>query len=126
MRRKSVLLVLALALCLTSLAGAANIIWVSDNKANTSPPADTGWLTLLRAQGYTVDYKGESGSGGPNYQYWRTLSTAKLAELNAADLIIVSRDLSSGDYDDGDEPSQWNGITKPLLLLIGQFARSDR
>jgi len=112
------------------------IIWVSDNESyNTvveNGPADRGFVDLLRAQGYKVDYKGEIDPHDPNddeiklnpeWQYWRELDPNKIAELNAADLIIVGRDASSGTYDDGNEPTEWNSITTPLILQGPHIAR---
>ncbi len=111
---------------LSSSAYALTIIWVSDNKnPSGGATADQGWVDLLRAEGYDVDYRGEGGSGDADYRYWRTLDAAKIAELNAADLIIVSRDVSSGGYDDGDEPTQWSSITAPLILQIAHLVRSN-
>jgi hypothetical protein len=124
MCRKLLFLVLVLGFCLTSSAYAATIIWVSDNKnPSGGATADQGWVDLLRAASYTVDYRGEGGSGDAGYRYWRTLDAAKIAELNAADLIIVSRDISSGGYDDGQEPTQWSSVTAPLILQIAHLAR---
>ena len=112
---------------LSSAVQAANIIWVSDNKNGTNAPSDIGFVNLLKAQGYNVDYQGQGGTGTPGYQSWRTLDATKIAALNAADLIILSRDLSSGDYaSNATEVTQWNGITKPVLMLIAHVARNDR
>jgi len=97
------LLLLLPAFGLTAPVQATTIIWVSDNKTQTSPTADQGWVDLLRNNGYIVDYKGEDGS--TDRLYWRTLDAGKIAELNAADLVIVSRDSDSGQYDDGTEPA---------------------
>ena len=127
MSRTFVSLCILLALCLATVARAANLIWVSDNKNGTSAPADLGFVNLLKGQGYNVDYQGQGGTGTPGYQFWRTLNDTKIATLNAADLILVSRDLNSGDYaSNTTEVSQWNGIKKPILLLIAHVARNDR
>jgi hypothetical protein len=96
MSRKLIPLIVAWGLCLTTVAQAANIIWVSDNKNGTSTPSDKGFVDLLKARGYNVDYQGQGGTGTAGYQFWRTLDNAKIATLNAADLIILSRDLNSG------------------------------
>ena len=112
---------------LSSAVQAANIIWVSDNKNGTNAPSDIGFVNLLKAQGYNVDYQGQGGTGTPGYQSWRTLDATKIATLNAADLIILSRDLDSGSYaSNATEVTQWNGITKPVLMLIAHVARNDR
>ena len=104
-------------------AGLPNIIWVSDDNTLTAGvPADMGWVTLLKAQGYNVDYQttGTAGTGT-----WDTLDATKIATLNAADLIIVSRDMNSGNIaSDATEVATWNGIKKPLLLLMPHMARS--
>ncbi|MHC4356623.1 MAG: hypothetical protein ACYS0H_28325, partial [Planctomycetota bacterium] len=126
MCRKALLVVLVLGSYLTSSAYAATIIWVSDNKNFGTAAADQGWVNALRAAGHTVDYRGEGGSGDADYRYWRTIDAGKIAELNAADLIIVSRDLSSGQYDDEPEVTQWNSqVTTPLILQIAHLARQQ-
>ncbi len=126
MPRKPFPTILALALCLASWSRAATIIWVSDNQnAINGAAADQGWVDLLRAQGYSVDYRGENDKS-PDYHYWRTLDAGKPDELNAADLIIVSRDTSSGSYDDNGEPTLWNSVTTPLILQAAHLNRSNR
>jgi len=117
MSKKLFFLVLVLAFCLASSVHAATIIWVSDNKGNDD--TDQGWIDLLEAQGYTVnlDFRNQEG---------RTLDAAKIDALNAADLIIISRDTDSGNYDDGDEPTQWNSIETPIILQIAHIYRSSR
>ncbi|MHC4682051.1 MAG: hypothetical protein ACYTEK_25580, partial [Planctomycetota bacterium] len=126
MYKKLLFLILVAGFCLSSSAYAATIIWVADNKnPSGGSTADQGWVDLLRAAGHTVDYRGEGGSGDADYRYWRTLDAGKIAELNAADLIIVSRDVSSGGYDDGDEPTQWSSVTTPIILQIAHLVRSN-
>ena len=120
MYRRLTFLALVFAVCLGSAAHAATIIWVSDNKTPAANvPADQAWVDLLAAQGYTVDLSFRNQEG-------RTLDDTKIAALNAADLIIVSRDADSGNYDDGDEPTQWNAITTPILMQIVHIARNNR
>ena len=127
MTKKVIFLSVVLGVCLTSAVQAANIIWVSDDKNGTNAPADKGFVDLLRAQGYNVDYQGQGGTGTAGYQFWRTLDDTKIATLNASDLIILSRDLNSGDYaSNATEVGQWNGIKKPLLMLVAHVARNDR
>lgn len=116
MFRELTVLILALAFSLASSATAANIIYVSDayDERVDSIPDDQGWVDLLVAQGYNVDYtKGATLGNG----YWRTLDAAKIARLNAADLVIVSRATDSGSYaTDAAEIAQWNSTKKPLIL----------
>jgi len=47
-------------------------------------------------------------------------------QLNAADLIIVSRLTNSGSYHWGNESAQWNSVKTPLLLMSAYFARNNR
>ena len=113
----------------------ALIIWVADNlryNFDTNEPADIGFVSLLRGQGYTVDYKGEymphePGSDeaplNPEWQYWRELDPNKLAELEAADLIIIARDCASSKYDDTGEADMWNGISTPIMMQGPHLAR---
>jgi hypothetical protein len=103
----------------------ANIIWVSDQYDDNQDgePDDLPWVDLLIAQGHNVDYTpGEAMGNG----YWRTLDEDKLAALNAADLVIVSRNSDSGNYDDDDEVAQWNSVTTPLILMSTHIVRNSR
>lgn len=137
MMRRLIYLILAVAFCLTSPVNALNIIWVSDASTpaadfaggKTVDPAwqavtepwDQLWVDVLEAQGHTVDYtKGASPGNG----YWRTLDDAKIAALNAADRIIISRGTSSGDYNNAGERTQWNSIGTPMILVTAYLARS--
>jgi len=121
MYRRVLLSVLVLVLGVGSLVDAATIIWVSDNKTPANNvPADQAWVDLLIAQGYTVnlDFRAQQG---------RTLSTAEVDVLNAADLIIISRDTNSGDYaSNAAEIAQWNAITAPILMQVAHIARNNR
>ncbi len=112
--------VLLLAFCLASSLQAGTIIWVSDNKnPSGGVAADQGWVDLLEANGHTVDLSFRNQEG-------RTLDATKIAALNAADLIIISRDTDSGNYDDGDEPTQWNSIETPIIMQVAHIYRSSR
>jgi len=128
MRRELVLLSLVSALALSSVVQAANVIWVSDNKGfgSVEPniPGDQGWVNLLTAQGHNVIYKNQY-EYIDGQQYWRTLDPNKVAELEAADLIILSRNADSGSYSTaGDnEPNQWNAVTTPLISLSAHMSR---
>jgi hypothetical protein len=95
-----------------------SIIWVSgfyDDNGDGAPD-DQEWVDLLRAAGHVVDYT-------PG---WTELDDAQVAALNAADLVIVSRNSNSGAYDDGDEPTMWNSVTTPIILSSTHIVRSSR
>jgi len=71
--------------------------------------------TFLVSEGYSVDVRPD---------YWKVLTPDKIAELNAADLIIFSRLAWSGRYDEGNETTDWNSLTTPLLQMNAYFARN--
>ncbi len=53
------------------------------------------------------------------------VNTALVAELNAANLIIFSRNISSGDYASNDEEkAAWDAITTPMIIHSGHQMRS--
>ena len=90
---------------------AGHIIWVAENIDFNydSLPDDYEWIPWLEAVGYTVDVRRD---------YWTSLDAAKVAELNAADLIIVSRTTSIGNYANAPgEAAQWNAVMTPLITL---------
>lgn len=118
---------LACALTVAS-AQAANIVWVSFHSGDTTPSAnavtagftsapDIGFTDALRAAGHTVT-RIQTGPTppGPN-----------LSTLNAADLVIISRSVPSGDYQDAPEQALWNTqVTAPMMLLGGYILRASR
>jgi hypothetical protein len=95
-----------------------SIIWVDGDYDDNGDGAvdDLEWVDILEAEGYAVD----------NSESYVDLDDAKIAALNAADLIIVSRNSNSGDYDDGDEIAQWNAITTPIINSSTHIVRSSR
>ncbi|MHC4113447.1 MAG: Ig-like domain-containing domain, partial [Planctomycetota bacterium] len=123
MYRKLAFLVLIAVFGLSLSVQAATIEWVSDNKGDDN--SDQGFVDLLRTNGYTVNYRGEDGA--TDLRYWRILDAGKIAELEAADLIIVSRDTDSGSFaSDATEVANWNGVTTPLILQPAHIYRSNR
>ncbi len=73
--------------------------------------------SFLVSEGHSVDVRPD---------YWKVLTPDKIAELNAADLIIFSRLAWSNHYDEGNETTDWNSLTTPLLLMNPYFARNTR
>jgi hypothetical protein len=112
-------LALVLVFCLTSSVHAANIIWVTETRDDDVDGVqdDQAFVDWLAAERHTLDVR---------IGYWVNLDPAKADELNAADLVIVSRSSNSGSYDDGDEPTLWNSVTTPLILMNGYIVRSSR
>lgn len=106
------------AFCLTAIpAEAINIIWVTENTdgSNAPSPDDVGFTDFLSAQGHTVVRRDN-----------RVLDGAKIAEMNGADLVIVSRDTNSGNYVNGSEVADWNGVTTPLIQMNQFITRNSR
>jgi hypothetical protein len=95
MSKKFIVMALVLGFCLTPSVHAATIIWVSDSYDNNGDgePDDQGWIDLLEANGHTVDLSFRDQEG-------RTMDDAKIDVLNAADLVISSRNSDSGSYDE--------------------------
>ena len=120
MHKKLTFLALTLVLCLMTTVNAANIVWISGTHDYDADGVldDYMWVDLLVAQGYTVDY--QPGN-------WTTLDDNKIATMNAADLVIISRCTSSGDYAaDAAELNQWDSITTPMISNSTHLTRGSR
>jgi len=102
----------------TESAQAANILLQTNNAADGATTEDAPLVTYLTSLGHVVTTRGANAGAIPTP-----------AELANVDLIIVSRNTTSGDYDDASgtttEPIQWNGLDKPLLLLAPHLARAS-
>ena len=111
--------VLVPVLCLMSSAYAAEIVLVNEAHDYDGDGAqdDHQLVEWLEAEGHLVDVQHDN---------WTTLDAEKIEVLNAADLIIVSRTCNSTLYDEGEEPSQWNSVTTPLILMQALIVRSNR
>lgn len=102
----------------------AKIAWVSFHSADGTPSSaaatagftnasDVGYTRLLADNGHQVTRVVTSGS--PN----ATL-------LNAFDLVIISRSVPSGDYQDPPETLGWNSLTAPTMIMGGYVIRNSR
>ncbi|HON90200.1 MAG TPA: discoidin domain-containing protein [Sedimentisphaerales bacterium] len=124
MYRKLAFLVLAVGLCTSLPASAANIIWVSFHPGDNTPgsgAAGTGFTTATD-KGYTDLLK----ANGYNVTRYVTTATPDAALLNAADLVIISRSVGSANYQDA-AATTWNTtITAPMMILGGYVIRQNR
>ena|GEM_PF-2464289 len=114
---------LALGLAVSS-AQASTIIWVSFHGADDAPSAgasaagfteapDKGYTDLLTANGYNV------------VRYITTANPDPVV-LNAADLVIISRSVSSGHYQNA-SATMWNSnISAPMIIVNGYNLRYNR
>lgn len=98
----------------------ATIVWVTENTDAATPPSpdDSGWTDLLEINGFNVVRRDIRDLD---------VNPAALDELNAADLVIVSRDTNSGNYNAAAEVQIWNTqVTTPLIQLSAFLVRSNR
>ncbi|MCP4877477.1 MAG: LamG domain-containing protein, partial [Gammaproteobacteria bacterium] len=86
-----------------SAPGSANIILVTKGLDRDSDGLrdDHSLESFLISEGHNVDVRPD---------HWDVLSPEKIAELNAADLIIVSRSAWSTYYNNGNEATEWNSL----------------
>ena len=119
MPRKVTLITAVLLWCWVSVVPAANIIVVAETLDRDLDGIidDEDLIEWLVAEGHSVDVRRDT---------WGYLDSAFTAELNAADLIIVSRLTDSTHYSSGEAPTQWNSLKAPLLLLNAYFTRPIR
>ena len=89
---------------------------VKDNDKN-GVQDDVSWANWLKAEGYDVDARPGNWSD--------PLDANEIAELNAADLIIASRGMATGDFD-GAETAKWNALTTPILCTNAWMIRNNR
>jgi len=110
---------LLLVLLLMPSVQAARIIWVTETRDTDSDGIqdDQAFIDLLEAEGHTVDAQ---------LGYWMSLDGAKVAALNNADLIVVSRACHSGNYDETGEALEWNAVETPLILMNPYVSRNSR
>ena len=116
MRVKSLIFVLAI---LTILSGVAwsdpfDVIIVTSGSAES----ERGYTEFLQDV-----YRGNVHVHIEPDRYDEDLSNNRKRELEAADLIIISRDASNSDYDD--DADFWNKVNVPILNHNIKLARSD-
>ena len=111
---------------------AAEIAWVNEDRGGGGGDvgvgegglewADDQWRALMEDNGHTIIAHGDP------YFLDIDLEEDRLDLLNSADLVIVSRDSNSGEYDDSEEEIQaWTeGVTVPMLILTPFHMRNSR
>ena len=99
------------------------VVWVSFHGADDAPSSgavgvgfteapDKAYTDLLTANGYDVTR-------------YITTGTPDVNVLNAADLVIISRSVDSGHYQNA-AATTWNGISAPMIIVGGYVLRSSR
>jgi len=119
MLKRLVMVLLVLSLVLASASQAADIVLVNETYDTDGDGVqdDQALIDWLVAEGHNVDVQPD---------IWVDLDPNEIALLDAADLVIMSRASNSGNYDDGDEPTQWNSVTTPLIQMSAYLVRSSR
>jgi len=107
---------------------AKKVVFVSSmhpSTADANVPSDQGFVDLLRAAGYKVDYTAGTVAGTG---YWEGAPDPnKFAVLDEADLVIISRDCNSAGVADSDaKRAAWNGIKSPVMLMSSYIAANNR
>jgi hypothetical protein len=83
------------------------------------PYPDQGFVDLLTGAGHTVTRYNPPDAGA--------LPAADIANLNAADLVILGRGIGSGAFDATAETVVWNTlITQPLISTNSYLSRQSR
>ncbi|MBN2181936.1 MAG: discoidin domain-containing protein [Sedimentisphaerales bacterium] len=120
MFKKPMSVVFILSILMIVPVHAQTIVWVSEWLPNADGlSCDYEWIDLLETEGYTV-----IADTTTNYM---TLDQSRLAALNDADLVILSRTSNSGNYaNDATEITQWNSVDTPLILFNSYITRSSR
>lgn len=129
--KKLLELVMIMVFCV-SMASGSTIMLISDSGyyeiggGTVFPDADgedeyqdSTMVEFLEDLGYTVDISGMAGTYRET-EDWPN-DPVKVAALNAADLIIVSRKTSSTYYDN--DRKAWNELTVPILCQCGSMVR---
>jgi hypothetical protein len=106
-----VALLVSIGLPAAALADPYKVVFVTDNTANES--AYVTFLQSIYGNDLVIDLTAN--------KYTDTLSASLKAELAAANLIIVSRQTNSANYDF--EPQFWNNLDVPMILHNAFLAR---
>lgn len=123
--RRLIILLLAVVFCLTGVSMAGTILLVTDIPAPGVDPGgdheDDSLVAILEGLGHTVDTSGM----GQTYRDGQDpfADPAKVAALESADLVLVSRRANSGDYDENRK--NWNELETPVLLMSGYITRGE-
>jgi hypothetical protein len=107
---------------------------IPDPETDKNKYVDTALVEFLEGLGYTVDTSGmaqayrEPGKyKGTNPDYlahsWMEGLDGRLAALQDADMVILSRFADSGSYDD--DRKAWNELNVPILMQNGHMARGS-
>ena len=124
--KRMITLALVIGFAFSAATQAGLILVVSDSyapgDASNTDHCDDPLVGFLQSLGHTVDTSGmgkamREGANSP----WAVGNEAKLAALNNADLVFVSRRTDSGKYDA--DRKGWNELATPVILMSGYLTR---
>ena len=101
----------------TDLKTIAFVVLPGNIDTTTGENKDQPYIDALETQGYNIQQVYSSSL--------ETDSHGLVGTLNSADLVIIGRSGSSGDFG-GTHAAAWNAITSPLMLLHLYADRSNR
>jgi hypothetical protein len=103
----------------------ARIAWISFHSADETP--STAAATAGFTNAADVAYTRLLEEAGHEVTRFRTSGTPDTNVLNTFDLVIISRSVPSGDYQDPPETLAWNSaVTAPTMILGGYIIRQNR
>ena len=107
-----------------SASWGANVTFVSFHDTDGPSTAGAGaGLTEAADIGYT-NLLSDNGHNVSRFLTHEPLTEDDLNTLNASDVVIISRSVSSGHYD---PPTDWNTkVTAPTIAMSGYILRSNR
>ena len=125
MMKRLITFVLVFVFYLTSSACAGyDIILISDCNPPGVPDGDhedDALVSWLQSLGYTVDTSGMSQAYTESENPFD--DPMKVAALESAGMVLISRRTSSGSYDN--DRKSWNELENPLLLCSGYLTRGE-
>jgi len=110
-------------------ASAADVAWVSFHSADDMPStaAATAGFTNAPDIGYTTALAGAGHNVTRVLTHGQPFTPEETDALNAFDLVIVSRSVPSGNFQDADETVFWNAsITAPVMHMGAYGLRNSR
>ncbi|MGF1656688.1 MAG: hypothetical protein ACFCU3_06875 [Verrucomicrobiales bacterium] len=109
---KLVFSLFALGMLGAASTNAANILIVTDNTGN-----EANYISFLQSTA------GGSHTVTASNTFSGSLSAGQITTLESYDLVIVSRNTNSTNYN---QPNQWNALNVPLLLHSAALSRNSR
>lgn len=108
---------------ITDQIPAKKIVWVSFHEGDDMPHADAAAAGFTEAP--DAPYTQMLADAGYDVTRFITTGTPDVNVLEAADLVIISRSVNSGDYAN-DAATIWNNVRTPMIITGGYVLRNSR